>query len=407
MDPIWIVLIVVVIGLAVIAWLVTRPRLAHPEADLKSELLRLNTDLGQLKSMLGELKGMTDANAGVSRELRDKVDSGFSGSREELQQRLAMLEKGMLAFQNALNETVNAKLTDTSQSLSKSLTDNFGTINATVSAVNKSIAEVRQNLGQLDEASKRIYDVGSDVRTLKDLLQAPKARGGLGEVMLEQLLGNILPPEHYETQYSLGAERVDAIVKLPDGLVPIDSKFPLPSFQRILSEETDEGKARARRDFMKDVKARVDEIRTKYIKPELGTVDFALMYIPAENVYYEAVNAEVSGESLLNYACAHKVIPVSPFTFYAYLVALAYGLRGLKVSENAKAIREQLSALGKDLDAAKEDFDTLGRHIRNAANKHEEVSKHFGDFTFKLQQYGKISSGEAQAELPAPTEETR
>jgi len=303
------------------------------------------------------------------------------------------------------------KVVGSAGELSKSVDSLRQSVQASLQGGENSVAsrlgKVAEGLTKVLEAGRRVEKLAEDVVSFKDLLQAPKPRGGLGEVMLEQLLGNVLPPEHYETQYSLGAERVDAIVKLPDGLVPIDSKFPLPSFERILAEETEEGKARARRDFMKDVKLRIDEIRSKYIKPELGTVDFALMYIPAENVYYEAVNAEVAGESLLNYSYLHKVIPVSPFTFYAYLVALAYGLRGLKVSENAKAIREQLSALAKDLSAAQEDFETLGRHIRNAANKHEEVAKHFGDFAFKLEQYGKISSGEAQASLANSTEERR
>jgi len=354
------------------------------------ELKKLQDDLGAMRDLVVELKVVSENQARTAGELRDKVESGFSGSREELQNRLSELNEAMLKFQASLSETVNTKMNESSESIARKLTENLTTIN-------KTFAEVSRNLGQLDEASKRIFDVGSDVRTLKDLLQAPKARGGLGEVMLEQLLGNVLPPENYEMQYSLGAERVDAVVKLPDGLVPIDSKFPLPSFQRILAEETDEAKNRARRDFMKDVKARVDEIRTKYIKPELGTVDFALMYIPAENVYYEAVSAEVGGESLLDYSYRHKVIPVSPFTFYAYLVALAYGLRGLRVSEHATAIREQLAALVKDLGAAQEDFDTLGRHIRNAANKYDETGKHFSDFAFKLEQYGRLSGSEPAA----------
>lgn len=266
-------------------------------------------------------------------------------------------------------------------------------------SVSGRLGKVAEGLTKVLQAEQQVAELAKDVVSFKQLLQAPKARGGLGEVLLEQLLGNVLPPEHYETQYSLGSERVDAVVKLPDGLVPIDSKFPLPSFERILSEETEEGKNRARRDFMKDVKSRVDEIRTKYIKPEHGTMDFALMYIPAENVYYEAVSSEVGGESLLDYSYHCKVIPVSPFTFYAYLVALAYGLRGLRVSEHAKVIREQLSALVKDLGAAQEDFDTLGRHIRNAANKHDEVGKHFSDFAFKLEQYGRLSGSEGEGAL--------
>jgi DNA recombination protein RmuC len=404
-DPNWIVLIVVVVGLSIIAYLIMRPRAANPEADLKAEIARLNGDLGQLKSTLGELKALSDTNASASRELRDKVDSGFSGSREELQQRLALLEKGLLGFQNALNETVNTKLSESSQSLSKSLTENFSTIGATVSAVNKSIAEVRQNLGQLDEASKRIFDVGADMRMLKDLLQSPKLRGGVGEVMLEQLLGNVLPPEHYAMQYSLGTERVDAIVLLPYGKVAVDSKFSLDSFKRMLDAQSDDEKKKARKDFLKDLKLRVDEIRTRYIRPDLGTVDFALMYLPAENLYYEAVNAPAGEESLLEYAMEHKVIPTSPFTFFAYLVSLAYGFRGMKVAEHAEAIRAQLTTLARELGRAQEDLDTLGRHIRNAGAKYDEVVKHFGGFSLKLEQYQALSSGsETAGELPAPND---
>ena len=411
MDPIWIVLIVVVIGLAVIAYLVTRPRGANPEAELKSELTRLNTDLGQLKSTLGELKALSDTHANASRELRDKVETGFTGSREELQQKLGALEKGLLAFQGSLNETVNAKLSESSQSLSKSLTENFSTIGATVSAVNKSIGEVRQNLGQLDEASKRIFDVGADMRMLKDLLQSPKLRGGVGEVMLEQLLGNVLPPEHYAMQYSLGSECVDAIVLLPYGKVSVDSKFSLDSFKRMLDAPSDDEKKKARKAFLKDLKLRVDEIRMRYIRPDLGTVDFALMYLPAENLYYEAVNAPAGEESLLEYAMEHKVIPTSPFTFYAYLVALAYGFRGMKVAEHAEAIRAQLTTLARELGRAQEDMETLGRHIRNAGAKYDEVVKHFGGFQVKLEQYQALSSGKAEpVETDAQTslpEETR
>ncbi len=293
-----------------------------------------------------------------------------------------------------LRKTVDQKLTESSKSVGEQLTRNL-------ESVGKTFAQVSKELGQLSEASARILEVGKDIGGLKEILIAPKARGGLGEVLLEQLLGNVLPPEHYEMQYSLGADRVDAIVKMPEGLVPIDSKFPLPDFERITKAQDDSERKKARKEFLKDVKARIDEIAGKYIKPELGTVDFALMYIPADNVYYEAVTRDEGGDSILEYSLAKKVIPVSPFTFYAYLVALAYGLKGMRVAEHAKKIREQLGALSQSLGKAQEDFDTLGRHIQNAANKYGDVGKHFQDFAFKLTQYAELGAGkEPGKELP-------
>jgi len=134
-------------------------------------------------------------------------------------------------------------------------------------------------------------------------------------------------------------------------------------------------------------------------------VDFALMYIPAENVYYEATTRGMDDDSIYEYSLAKKVIPVSPFTFYAYLVALAFGLKGMRVAEHAKLIRKQLSDLSLTLGSAQEDFDTLGRHIRNASNKYDEAGRHFTDFAFKLEQYTALGSGEeAHEELPPAKE---
>jgi len=265
------------------------------------------------------------------------------------------------------------------------------------SSVSGRLDKVAEGLTKVLQAEQQVAELAKDVVSFKELLRAPKARGSMGETMLDMLLGNVLSSEQYETQYALGEVRVDAIIKMPEGLVPVDSKFPLPSFNKLLAEETDEGRRRARKEFLRDVKLRVDEIRSKYIKPELGTVDFALMYVPAENVYYEALNPGPEGESILDYSLEHKVIPVSPSTFYAYLVALAYGFRGMKVAKHAEEIRNQLAGLAKELGAAQSDFDTLGKQLDWARENYEKTGRHFSAFAMKLQQYGQLSSGKGES----------
>ncbi|MGD8620654.1 MAG: DNA recombination protein RmuC, partial [Anaerolineales bacterium] len=163
----------------------------------------------------------------------------------------------------------------------------------------ESFVQIQQNLGQLREAGRHMEQVGKEIAGLSDLLRAPKLRGGIGELFLGDLLAQMLSPEQYQLQYAFqSGERVDAVVKLAAGMVPVDSKFPLESFQRLLKEQDDEQRARERRDFIKTVRKHIDDIAAKYIRPDEGTFDFALMYIPAENVYYETIIAdEATGES--------------------------------------------------------------------------------------------------------------
>ena len=156
--------------------------------------------------------------------------------------------------------------------------------------VNQVMGSVQGSLGKLGEVTQRVFDIGKDIAGLEQILRSPKVRGGLGESFLEGLLGQMLPREHYDLQHTFATgDRVDAVVRIGGRLVPIDAKFPLENFRRLL-DETDEDKRRAlRRAFGRDVKARVDEIAKRYILPDEGTFDFALMYIPAENVYYEII----------------------------------------------------------------------------------------------------------------------
>jgi DNA recombination protein RmuC len=179
------------------------------------------------------------------------------------------------------------------------------------------------------------------------------------------------------------------VVRLGEKMVPIDSKFPLDNFRRIIECKSDEERKAYQKVFYKDVKKHVDDIANKYIVPKEGTYDFALLYIPAENVYYEVITKDESfGEEkgILNYALNKKVIPVSPNSFYAYLQVIILGLKGLKIEEHAREIQSLLGGLGKDLKDFQEDFRLVGRHINDARNRFDEARARLEKFSFKLEQ---------------------
>lgn len=258
------------------------------------------------------------------------------------------------------------------------------------------VGDVQKSLGGLEEANRKIYDVGKDIASLQEILRAPKLRGGLGEFFLEDLLAQILPPQHFVIQHAFkSGERVDAVIKLGSLLVPVDSKFPLENFKRTLEAASDDERSRAKRQFVSDVKKHVDAIAGKYILPDEGTYDFALMYIPAENVYYETIIKDDSdGErNLSQYALSKRVVPVSPNSFYAYLQAIVLGLKGMKVEERAKEIIQYLSRLRGDFTKFRDDFSLLGKHLGHAQTSYQSTEK-------RLEQFGqRLLSADANEEF--------
>jgi len=253
----------------------------------------------------------------------------------------------------------------------------------------KVFGDVKKSLGSLDEKTQQIYEVGKDIASLQEILKAPKMRGGLGELFLENLLEQIMPhKDFYELQYNFkSGERVDAVIKIGTRLVPVDSKFPLESFKRVVELKTDEDKKRAKKEFVKAVKDHIDAIAAKYILPDEGTYDFALMYIPAENVYYEAAikdDDELGEKSIFNHAISKKVIPVSPNSFYAYLQVIILGMRGLKVEEKAQEVIKMLITLKGSLGKFTQDFEVIGSHIDNIKSSYERAVKSLDKFEDKL-----------------------
>jgi DNA recombination protein RmuC len=308
-------------------------------------------------------------------QLRGQMSDGLNKNISLLTEQLRMI-----------NEQVNQQLNLVNQQLQNS----SGQIGQRLDSAAKVIGDVQKNIGELSEASKRIFEVGKDIASLQEILQPPKLRGGLGEQFLGELLSQILPPESFTLQYQFSnGERVDAVVRLGEKLVPIDSKFPLENFRRIIECKTEEERKTSQKSFSRDVKKHIDDIACKYIVPNEGTYDFALLYIPAENVYYETITKdEAYGDEkgVLNYALKKRVIPVSPNSFYAYLHIIALGLKGLKIEENARKIQDELARLAKDLRVFQDDFQLVGKHMTNAMNKFEEARRRLDKFGFRLEQ---------------------
>jgi len=283
----------------------------------------------------------------------------------------------IIAIVLKISSQVNERLNQMNQSLqeaNKIIGHNLG------SATNV-FGNVEEQLGRLEETNRQICEIGKDISSLQELLRVPKLRGQIGETLLENLLSQVLPKDHYLVQYKFRTgDAVDAVIKLGDRLVPIDAKFSLENFQRMLEVADEHEKNTFRKKFIQDVKNRIDEISVKYILPEENTYDFSLMYIPAENVYYEVIIKE----DLFSYCMSKKVIPVSPNTFYAYLQVICLGLKGLKIEENAKEILKSLSMLNNEINKFREEFGLLGTHLTNAARKYEDSEKRLDKFTDKL-----------------------
>lgn len=250
----------------------------------------------------------------------------------------------------------------------------------------KVVSGVTERLGTMEEANKRIYDIGKDIAGLQDILRAPKLRGGLGEFFLGDLLAQFFPKGQFEMPYTFrSGEKVDAVIHLADSrIVPIDAKFPLENFKKMLAAKDEKEKKLCQRTFIADVKRRIDEI-ARYILPDEGTMDFALLYIPAENVYYEVIIKDEGEESLSNYAFQKRVIPVSPNNFFVYLQTILMGLRGLQIEESAKEIQEALVRLKGDFQKFGDDFEVLGSHLTNAGNKFEDSKRRLEKFGQKLE----------------------
>lgn len=242
------------------------------------------------------------------------------------------------------------------------------------------VGDVRRGLGEVDRQVRQVTRTARDLRSLQELLRSPKVRGGMGEMLLGELLADVLPRAHFDLQHEFpGGERVDAVVRLGERLVPVDAKFPLENFRRMRAavdrEETDAERS-ARRQFRADVRRHVDAIAKRYIRPGDGTFEFALMYVPAEGVYQEILSQQPDdGLDLFHHSIERRVVPVSPQSFFAYLQVIVLGLRGMSIESRAREIMDQIGDLDRRLDRFGESFELVGKHLGNANRQYDEASK--------------------------------
>ncbi|MHC4131524.1 MAG: DNA recombination protein RmuC [Planctomycetota bacterium] len=307
---------------------------------------------------------------------------------------------GQSASINLLQQQLEALKTaqdKTSENLQKSLQTGQTSLNQNLLSSQKVLGQLGTQIGGLQKSSEHMLKLGDDVRRLQDILQHPKMRGQIGEWSLENLLSQVLPQESFNLQYTFkDGKIVDALIKLAEFNVPIDAKFPLPAFEAMVKAESDDEKSKLRKQFQKDVTTHIDKISSSYIRPAEGTLDFAIMYIPAENVYYETiVKYKSDTKNILQYALDKKVIPVSPNLLYAYLMTVVMGLHGLQIEKQAAEIRQNLNRLNSSFAEFVSNWDVLGKHLKNAYGQYDEGQKKLDRFGMNLNQ---IQSSEENLE---------
>ncbi len=258
-----------------------------------------------------------------------------------------------------------------------------------VSHTERSVREVTNTLSKLEQATSALKISTDEISSFQNLLKSPKVRGSFGEVLLNNLLGDVLPHDRFAIQYPFAStnEIADAIIRLQDGyIVAIDAKFPLSNYEIYAREEDRELKTRLRSGVMRDIKKHVSDIARKYISPHEHTLDYAFMYIPVEGVYYETMVSPADGESVWDFCLEHHVVPVSPNSFLAYLQTILVGLRGMKIEQQAREILTNLSQVHRDFQAFGEDFAMVGKHLGNAKTKFEASTRRLDKFQNRLEQ---------------------
>jgi DNA recombination protein RmuC len=256
-------------------------------------------------------------------------------------------------------------------------------------------------LGDVRRATVTVAEQAREFGALADLLKAPKARGGLGEAMLEELLRQVLPPQAYSLQHRFRTGVVvDAVVRAGGRLVPIDSKFPLSNYRRMCDANDDRERKEAERAFAKDVFDHIRDIATRYVVPDEGTLEFAVMYVPAEGVYGEVLRLNHARRPLFEAALEARVVPMSPLTLYGYLQTVLYGLRCLKIEERAEEILGFCGRLQQDIERFVEEYETLGRHLTNAKSKYDEGARRLDRFRGQLERAADLAEDEPKGPLP-------
>lgn len=403
-DPLWLWgALVVACALVLLRWWnghIRAQSRAQSEAQLTARAVaQMAQDVASLNEAMVQARADARVHAEQGRAQSLEAYAGHVGALEK-QLREVLMQTGQQL------DGGQAQTRDTLERFNKDLQTQMAAHRAV-------ILDVQGQLGALGEAARGMHELGKDIAGLQDILRAPKLRGNLGELLLAEILRQVLPEDTFALQHRFVGEDgdgpliVDAVIRLGERLVPIDAKFPLESFQRLLADRATGGdkgagpdkELRGRKAFLDVLKKHIDVVATKYIRPEAGTYDFALAYIPAENVYYEAIVRGQGKEqmALSTYAAERRVMVVSPSTLYAYLLTVLYGLRGLKIEEQADRIRKDLAAIHKKFASFFSALEKSDKHLRLAQGNHDDAMKRARKLN---DQMGRIT-GEALA-LGAP-----
>ena len=312
-------------------------------------------------------------SAGEVQALRGEL----SVSREATERSLQTLSALVTAQIDRLNDNSSA-MRSTSQE-----------INSRMAGVQNTFADLQKQVGEMTGQARHLSEVSRSITELQHIFTAPKQRGSFGEKELENLLAMVFPHEHYQMQYRFpSGDIADAVLFFAQTMVAIDSKFSLENFRRIATAASDADAKAARRDFLRDVKKRIDEIAARYIRPGDGTLPFAIMYVPAENVFYEAIIRDDEGNDLYSYCLQKRVFPVSPNSLYAYLQTIMMGLNSMRISQRAEAVLREIQALHVELGKFADVYGKLGVHLKNAGRSYEDSKGEFATIENRVQALG-------------------
>ncbi len=305
-----------------------------------------------------------------------ETDSGAALLKTEMEAMRSQVSANLAQNMQSVNQQIHQLTSLVTQNLQATT----GQINTRLDHYSKVVQDISHQLGSLSQATEKIFEATKTISTLEEILKPPKLRGSMGEILLNNILKEILPSEDfYSLQYAFkSGNTVDAVIRLKEGLIPIDAKFPLDNFRRMIEAKEDKEREASRKEFVRNVKKHIDDIALKYILPGEGTINFALMYIPAENIYYEMILRDQGStdiEDLYSYSTRKHVFPVSPNSVYPYLMTLALGFRGLKIEQKTKEILAELFRIQGDLGRFADDFQLVGNHLSNAQKKFGDAEK--------------------------------
>lgn len=334
---------------------------------------------GLIALALVRAQGRTEA---VVEARRDEALAGeLTSVKDEMRHLAERLGENSTLINRRL-EGIDSRMTDTQVANSDLATNIFET------------------LGDVRTATTMVADQAKEFGSLQDLLKAPKARGGIGEAMLEELLRQVLPPQSYECQHRFRSGTiVDAVVKAGGRIVCIDSKFPLSNYRRMCEAHDETERLDAERCFAADVDRHIQDISSRYIVPDENTFDFAVMYVPAEGVYAEVLRLAHRRRPLFETAIECRVVPMSPLTMYGYLQTILFGLKCLRIEESAEAILDFCGRLQQDMERFSLEYEVLGKHLGNARSKYEEGTRRLDRFRDKLERVVDLAEDGAEAPL--------